>query len=68
MIKLFRFLKPYRLPVVAVLVLIFFQSLLELYLPRLMADIVDVGVVQGDANFILRVGGMKLIVAALGAI
>jgi ATP-binding cassette subfamily B multidrug efflux pump len=68
MIKLFRFLKPYRLPVVAVLVLIFFQSLLELYLPRLMADIVDVGVVQGDANYILRVGGLMLLVAAIGAI
>ena len=68
MIKLFRFLKPYRLFIAAVLVLIFFQSLFELYLPRLMADIVDVGVVQGDTNYILRVGGLMLLVAAIGAV
>jgi ATP-binding cassette subfamily B multidrug efflux pump len=68
LIKLFRFLKPYRLFIAAVLVLIFFQSLFELYLPRLMADIVDVGVVQGDTNYILRVGGLMLLVAAIGAV
>lgn len=68
MIKLFKFLKPYRLFIAAVLVLIFFQSLFELYLPRLMADIVDVGVVQGDTNYILRVGGLMLLVAAIGAV
>lgn len=68
MIKLFRFLKPYRLFIAVVLVLVFFQSLFELYLPRLMADIVDIGVVQGDTNYILRVGGLMLLVAAIGAV
>jgi ATP-binding cassette subfamily B protein len=33
-----------------------------------MADIVDVGVVQGDTNYILRVGGLMLLVAAIGAV
>ncbi|MGB3843486.1 MAG: ABC transporter ATP-binding protein [Bacillota bacterium] len=68
MIRLFRFLKPYRLFIAAVLTLIFFQSLFELFLPRLMADIVDIGVVQGDTNYILRVGGLMLLVAAAGAV
>jgi ATP-binding cassette subfamily B multidrug efflux pump len=68
MTKLFRFLKPYRLSIAAVLALIFFQSLFELYLPRLMANIVDIGVVQGDTNYILRVGGLMLLVAAVGSV
>jgi len=68
LIRLFRFLKPYRLFIAAVLTLIFFQSLFELFLPRLMADIVDIGVVQGDTNYILRVGGLMLLVAAAGAV
>lgn len=61
-------MKPYRLFIAAVLTLIFFQSLFELFLPRLMADIVDIGVVQGDTNYILRVGGLMLLVAAAGAV
>lgn len=68
MIKLFRFLKPYRLQVALVLLLVFLQSLAELYLPTLMADIVDHGVVQGDTPYIWRVGGLMLLVAAGGAV
>ncbi|WP_199617645.1 ABC transporter ATP-binding protein [Paenibacillus alkalitolerans] len=68
MIKLFRFLKPYRLQVVLVLVLVFLQSLAELYLPTLMADIVDRGVVQGDTSYIWRIGGLMLLVAGAGAV
>lgn len=64
MTKLFRFLKPYKIPVAAVLLLLFFQSLAELYLPTLMADIVDTGIVKGDTDYILRVGAFMLLVAA----
>ena len=64
MTKLTRFLKPFALSVAAVLVLLFFQSLAELYLPTLMADIVDTGIVKGDTPYILRVGGFMLLVAA----
>ncbi|XOK60959.1 ABC transporter ATP-binding protein [Paenibacillus elgii] len=66
MLKLFAYLKPYRVPIAIVLALIFLQSLSDLYLPTLMADIVDVGVVQGDTPYILRIGGFMLLVAAAG--
>ncbi|AZK45812.1 ABC transporter ATP-binding protein [Paenibacillus lentus] len=66
MIKLFRFLKPFRLPIFAVLVLVFFQSLSELYLPTLMADIVDIGVVNGDIPYIWKIGSLMLLVALGG--
>ncbi|PGY06515.1 ABC transporter ATP-binding protein [Bacillus sp. AFS031507] len=68
MIKLTRFLKPFQLPIYLVLGLVLLQSLSELYLPTLMADIVDKGVVTGDTNYIWKIGGFMLLVAAGGMI
>ncbi|MEY2195578.1 ABC transporter ATP-binding protein [Neobacillus sp. BF23-41] len=68
MIKLARFLKPFQLPIYLVLGLVLLQSLSELYLPTLMADIVDKGVVTGDTNYIWKIGGFMLLVAAGGMI
>jgi len=64
--KLFRFLKPYSIPVACVLALVLLQSLFELYLPTLMSDIVDKGIVNGDINYIMRIGGIMLLVTAGG--
>ncbi len=68
MMKLFRFLKPYRIPVIIVVILTFIQTLSELYMPTLMADIVDIGIVNGDTGYILQIGLLMLLVAAGGAI
>src|SRR5690606_40495058 len=65
MIKLLRFLKPYRLAAGLVLLLVLGQSLAELYLHTLMAIIVDQGEVTGNTGLILRVGG-RMLLAALG--
>lgn len=66
MVKLFRFLKPFRIHVLMVLLLIFLQSMSSLYLPTLMAHIVDNGVVKGNVPYIWRVGGFMLLVAVAG--
>ncbi|MBM7645598.1 ABC-type multidrug transport system fused ATPase/permease subunit [Scopulibacillus daqui] len=66
MLRLFRFLKPYRISVGAVLVLVFLQSLSNLYLPTLMSDIVDIGIVKKDIPYILKIGGFMLLIAAGG--
>ncbi len=68
MIKLSKFLKPFQFSIFIVLVLIFLQSLSELYLPTLMADIVDQGVVKGDTRYIWKIGGLMLVVAVVGMI
>jgi ATP-binding cassette subfamily B protein len=68
MIKLFRFLQPYRAAVAAIFLLVFLQSLANLYLPTLMSDIVDQGIVHNDTAYILRVGGIMLLIAAGGAL
>ena len=68
MIKLFRFLKPYSLTIAVILLLVFFQSLAELFLPTLMADIVDKGIVFGNIELIVRTGAIMLLVALGGVI
>lgn len=68
MLKLFRFLKPFRAAVAMVMGLAFAQSLANLYLPRLMADIVDHGIVPGDTDQILKIGGLMLLVAIVGTV
>ncbi|MDW8802155.1 ABC transporter ATP-binding protein [Clostridium sp. A1-XYC3] len=68
MIKLFRYLKPYGATIAAILVLLFFQALSDLYLPTLMSDIVDKGIVHGDTDYIIKIGGYMLLVAGGSAI
>src|SRR5208282_3285309 len=68
MLKLFRNLKPYTFPIVLVAVLVAGQTISELFLPTLMSDIVDSGIVKGDIPYILRVGGLMLLVALAGMI
>jgi ATP-binding cassette, subfamily B, multidrug efflux pump len=68
LIKLFRELKPFRLAIAVVLILVFLQSLGDLYLPTLMSDIVDKGIVEGDRSYIWKIGGYMLLVAGGGAL
>src|SRR5215469_16726244 len=68
MIKLLRFLKPYRLTVAVVVILAFAQSMANLYLPTLMADIIDNGVIPKKTDYIWRTGGIMLLVTLGGTI
>ncbi len=67
MIKLLKNLSVYKWIVLAILGLVFIQSMSDLFLPTLMADIIDKGVVVGDIPYIWKIGGIMLLVAALGA-
>jgi ATP-binding cassette, subfamily B, multidrug efflux pump len=49
-----------------VLLLAFLQSLANLYLPTLMADIVDTGILKADTSYIFRIGGVMLLIAIAG--
>ena len=67
MLKLSRYLRPFAAPIALVLGLVFLQSLSELYLPTLLADIVDKGIARSDGTYVLRIGGLMLLVALGGA-
>lgn len=68
MLKLFKFLRQYTIQIAVVIVLLFLQVLSDLYLPTLMADIVDIGLVNKDINYILKIGSLMLVIAAGGTI
>src|SRR5437588_5077523 len=68
MIRLYRFLRPFRAAIAAILVLVLLQSLSNLYLPTLTADIVDKGIVHKNITYILQVGAVMLLIAAGGMI
>jgi ATP-binding cassette, subfamily B, multidrug efflux pump len=57
------YLRPYRRSVAGVVVLQLFSTLATLYLPTLNANIIDNGVVKGDTSYILRSGGLMLVVS-----
>ena len=58
--KLFPYLRPYRLRIVLIVTFIFLQVLGNLYLPTLMSEIVDNGVLKGNLPYIVRMGGFML--------
>src|SRR3954463_1557769 len=68
MIGLLRtYLRPYAGRLAVVMALLLVQAIGNLYLPDLNGDIINNGVAKGDNDYILRVGGLMLLVtAALG--
>lgn len=68
MIRLYRFLKPFTFMVIAILALVFLQTLADLYLPTLMADLINKGIMNSDTNYIWKTGGFMLLISAGGVI
>jgi ATP-binding cassette, subfamily B, multidrug efflux pump len=60
MLKMLKYLKPYKVSVIILMVLTFLQILSQLYLPALMADIVNKGVIGGDLSFVGKTGLVML--------
>ena len=67
MIKLEKYLYPYKRKLILMLVMLFLQVLGTLYLPTLTAEIVNNGIVKGDPSAVMRTGGFMLAVAVLAA-
>src|SRR2546423_3702146 len=57
------YLRPYAGPVILVVSLLLIQSIANLYLPNLNADIINNGVVKGDVGYIWRIGAIMLVLA-----
>src|SRR5256885_1315407 len=58
-------LRPYAGPVTLVVSLVLIQSIANLYLPNLNADIINNGVVKGDIGYIWRIGAIMLALAVV---
>lgn len=66
--KLAQYIATYKRYIFILFVLVFFQTLSQLYLPTLMGDIVDNGVVVGNIPYIWKIGALMLFVAAIGVV
>ncbi|MGW4565804.1 ABC transporter ATP-binding protein [Streptomyces sp. NPDC004561] len=61
LIRLLRtYLRPYKKPIVLLVLLQFLQTCATLYLPTLNAHIIDNGVVKGDTGYILSFGALMI--------
>ena len=58
-------LRPYAGYVALVVLLLLIQSIANLYLPNLNADIINNGVIKGDIGYIWRIGAIMLALAVL---
>ena len=68
MLKLFKNLKPFTIPIVIVLVMVFLQSMANLYLPTLMGDIVNKGIMVGNVDKIWEIGRTMMLYVGGGVI
>ncbi len=68
MIKLLRFLKKRWYFALLAPLFMLLEVTMDLYQPTLMADIIDVGVANGDVGYILKTGGKMLTFAFAGII
>jgi len=60
-----RHLRPYRVQLTVVVLLLLLQAVGQLWLPSLNADIINNGVLTGDTAYIVRVGAVMLGVTVL---
>lgn len=65
MLELLQYLRIYRFTILCVVLFTFIQAISELLLPTLMADIVDVGIINGDILYILKVGGIMVLTSII---
>ncbi|WP_157800394.1 ABC transporter ATP-binding protein [Sporolactobacillus pectinivorans] len=65
MIRLSKYLKPYMWSAIFSVIFVFLQSMANLYLPTLMSDIVDTGIVKGDMPYIYKMGLWMLLVTLI---
>lgn len=68
MLKIFKNLKGYIPHICIIIILIFAQVLSDLYLPTLMSDIVNTGIMKEDVGYILREGGLMIGIAGVGIV
>lgn len=67
MTNLMRFLAPYKKSIIVMIILLLIQVGGTLYIPTLTANIVNIGIVTGDLDYVWKTGGIMLLVAFVTA-
>lgn len=66
MIRLRRFLKDYKKECIIGPICKLIEAVLELLVPLVMAKIIDVGVKNGDSDYVIKMGWLMVLLAVLG--
>lgn len=66
MFKLRRFLKDYKKECIIGPLCKLFEAILELFVPLVMANIIDVGVKNDDGGYVLKMGGVMVLLGVVG--
>ncbi len=66
MFKLRRFLKEYKLQLIVGPLCKLFEAVLELFVPLVMAGIIDNGILKNDTDYIIKMGIVLLLLAVTG--
>lgn len=66
MFKLLKYLKDYKLQLTIGPACKLLEAIFELIVPLVMADIIDIGVQNGDSGYVLRMGGVMILLGAVG--
>ena len=68
MLRVLKMLRPFSIPLAAVIVVVFLQSMGDLYLPTLMSDIVNKGITNSDVDYIMQMGARMLAVVLASSV
>ncbi|NLY70182.1 MAG: ABC transporter ATP-binding protein [Clostridiales bacterium] len=66
--KLSPYLKKYRIFAIGAPVAVTIEVILEILIPYLMSKIIDIGIYNKDMNFVLKMGGLMLVMALFSLI
>ena len=66
--KLLQYLKGYRIYTILTPIAIIFEVLIEVYIPYIMAEIIDIGIANGDMAYINEKGIQMILMAALALV
>lgn len=65
MLTLLKYIKPYKGLVASIMALTLASTLFELYIPTLMANVVDIGIVNSDIPYIIQTGIWMLVLSVM---
>jgi ATP-binding cassette subfamily B protein len=66
-VKLIKFLRPYKKQVILGPAFKLLEAILELLIPFFMAKLIDYGVKAGNSGYVLKMGGLMILTAVIGA-
>lgn len=64
--RIFAYLKPYKFLAIMGPLFMVLEVAMDLYQPRLMQNIIDIGIANRDLSYVLKIGSLMILIAFLG--